>query len=380
MAHVKHFGRFVFIKIVVVVLLQGCSAHLRKFTPTTTLANVDELISEHKMTTARAAHTATKLPNGQVLLTGGFADGEVALGNAELFDPEARAFSPVTDMTAARQSHTATLLPDGKVLIAGGYNGDYLDSAELYNRATNRFSPTGAMLTARSGQVAVLLQDGKVLLAGGTGVGWHFLDSAEIYDPVSRTFSPSGNMGAPRESHTATLLHNGQVLITGGHGGRRADMTVYASAELYDPASKRFAPTGSMQVKRHKHDATLLVDGRVLITGGADERDRQGAYRSTEIYDPATGVFTLAASMHAARYKHTGTSLLLDNGQVLLVGGASTGEIYEPQKDAFSEIKSSPGITRFFATATLLTNGEVLLAGGYGTNIASDAQAWLFRP
>lgn len=337
------------------------------------------VIARPQMITGRAAHTATLLADGTVLLAGGFATGEQALPSAEIFDPETRAFSPAGSMSVPRQSHTATLLPDGRVLLAGGFNGDYLASAEIYDPITDSFTSTGSMAMARSGHVAVLLNSGNVLLTGGTGQGWTFLATSELYDPESGSFSTTGNMMMPRESHTATRLNNGEILIAGGHQGRRSSITIYDSAEIYNPISGTFTLTGGMIVQRHKHDATLLADGRVLISGGADERDAQGAYISTEIFDPETSTFTPSANMHNARYKHTGTSILLENGQVLLVGGASAAEIYDPRSETFREAADSVGTARFFATVTLLPNDEMLLAGGYGTDIAADRQAWVLE-
>jgi N-acetylneuraminic acid mutarotase len=111
-------------------------------------------------------------------------------------------------------------------------------------------------------------------------VGWTFLESAEVYDIESKSFSLTGSMNSARESHTATLLKNGTVLITGGHKGRRADIKIYSSAEIYNPSTGQFIQTGNMSIIRHKHDAVLLADGRVLITGGSDERDYDGVYKS----------------------------------------------------------------------------------------------------
>jgi hypothetical protein len=102
--------------------------------------------------------------------------------------------------------HTATLLPDGRVLIAGGFNGDYLSEVEIYDPRTGGFIPIGSMTTPRMDHVAVLLENGKVLLAGGVGPGWTFLASAELYDPVTGTFAPTGDMTVARESHTITRL------------------------------------------------------------------------------------------------------------------------------------------------------------------------------
>jgi N-acetylneuraminic acid mutarotase len=291
-------------------------------------------------------------------------------------------FLPTDSMSSARNSHTATLLQNGKVLIAGGYghNGEYLSSAELYDPLTGKFLPTGQLKIPRAGHIAVLLNNGKVLLAGGVGTGWTFLNSAELYDPNKNTFALTGNMTVARESHTATLLKDGKVLISGGHKGRQSSIIIYSSAELYDPTSGLFTSTTNMLTKRHKHDAVLLEDGRVLVVGGADERDDGGQYSSAEIYDPHAGIFTMLGNMNASRYKFQGTSVLLRTSKVLLIGGASITEIYDPVTNTFSKVVDGLGTTRLFATATSLPDGKVILVGGYGTNISASANAWIFQP
>lgn len=331
------------------------------------------------MTTGRASHSATLLPDGKVLISGGF-NGNDNLSSAELFDPDSRTFMLAGTMITPRASHSATMLPNGKVLIAGGLNGGWLSSAELYDPATGKFSPTGPMTGSRSDHVAVLLDNGKVLLAGGVGAGYTFLAEAELYDPSTGVFMATGSMTVPREGHAAALLGNGKVLITGGHKDRHAAITIFSSAELYDPGTGTFRVTGTMTVRRHKHDATLLPGGAVLISGGADERDDQGAYTSAELYDPDKGTFTEAGNMNVARYKHEGTSLLLNTGAVLLIGGASLTEIYDPVTTTFSRAKNSTNATRLFAAATVLGDGHVLFTGGYGPNVAASAQAWVFQP
>lgn len=335
--------------------------------------------SVRSMTTQRAAHTATLLPDSKVLVVGGFTGGENSLASAEIFDPATNTFASAGNMNATRAGHTATLLPNGKVLIAGGYNGSYLASAELFDPATCSFTPTSRLVTARSGHVAMLLRNGKVLLAGGTGVGWTFLADAELYDPVTNTFTATGNMTTARESHTATLLASGEVLITGGHRGRRPSVTIHSSAEIYDPAAGTFTAAGNMTRVRHKHEATLLMDGRVLIAGGSDERDGRGAYTSAEIYNPVTGTFAATGNMNAARYKLQGTSVLLNDGKVLIAGGANRAEVFDPATNTFSYASGSLGTTRLFAAATRLQNGQVLITGGYDDNNAVSSNAWIYR-
>lgn len=330
------------------------------------------------MATQRAAHTATLLPDGRVFVAGGLGGGS-GVASTEVFDPATRTFTYASNMSVARTGHTATLLSNGKVLIAGGYNGNYLASAELYDPAANSFTPVKAMNAARSGHVATVLPNGKVLLAGGVGVGWTFLASAEIYDPAANTFTPTGNMLAARESHTATLLRNGKVLIAGGHRGRRPSVTIYSSTEIYDPASGKFTAAANMTRVRHKHEAVLLADGRVLIAGGADERDGHGAYANAEIYDPAAGRFSVTGNMNSARYKLQGTGILLSNGKVLVAGGANRAEVFDPEGSRFSYAAGDMETPRLFATATLLRNGQVLIIGGYHSNTVATANAWLYR-
>jgi hypothetical protein len=225
------------------------------------------------------------------------------------------------------------------------------------------FRPTGDMSTSRSEHTATLLPSGKVLIAGGNScffINYYQncpLDSAEIYDPGAGTFATTGKMSVTRDSHTATLLSNGKVLVTGGHD---------ASAELYDPASGAFVATGSMSVGRSSHTATLLANGKVLIAGG---QGVSGPLVTAELYDPNAGTFTATGSMTAGRASHSAT-LLLPSGKVLIAGGfnsagaaLATTELYDPATGTFLAANAmlSP---RIFHTATLLTNGNVLVTGG----------------
>lgn len=343
--------------------------------PTASKASIAQVATLH---TARAAHTITTLRSGQVLIVGGMATGGAALATAELFDPSSNTVTELPSLSESRAGHTATLLADGRVLIVGGYNGEYLRSNEIFDPSSRQFRRMGDLLEPRSGHTATLLPNGRVLLAGGVGRGWTFLKSAELYDPSTGRSESVGPMSAPRESHTATLLTDGRVLVIGGHRGRRQEMEVYATAEVFNSQTRRFEPAGELATARHKHDAIRLADGRVLVIGGADRTDRNH-YSTTEIYSPQTSTFARGPSMSSRRYKIAGTSVLLPGGQVLVSSGAQTAELFDVRSGAFREVPGNFPEAFRFAAAALLPSGDALIVGGYSDANQNTAGVWRFR-
>jgi hypothetical protein len=300
---------------------------------------------------ARSGHTATLLPNGKVLVVGDSPVAElydpstgkwsitgspnvggcatllptgkvlfVGDGRAEVYDPETGTFTITGNMTEQASCYTATLLPQGKVLITAFFfsNGPVSATPELYDPSTGTFTSTGRFVNTAADQLfdytTTLLPNGKVLIA---------VPIAQLYDPVSGTFSLTGPMIAPFERYgrTATLLRNGKVLLSGGAD----DFGRHRNAELYDPSSGTFTATGDMNIGRAWHTATLLPDGTVLIAGGETEDCTNfgctfaGSTASAEIFDPSTGTFRAISNMNARREVHTAT--LLNNGRVLIAGG-----------------------------------------------------------
>jgi len=185
-------------------------------------------------------------------------------------------------MSQPRASHTATVLPDGRVLVSGGSDGTaHHQSAEIYDPSANTWSSASSMSQPRSSHTATLLPDGRVLVAGGIN-GASALKTAEIFDSSVNTWTPVADMGQPRSSHTATLLPDGRVLVAGGYDGASALKT----AELFDAGSGLWTPGPSMSDQRASHKATLLPDGRVLVSGGFDNTS---SIESCEHYDTGLG-------------------------------------------------------------------------------------------
>ncbi|MGJ7507560.1 kelch repeat-containing protein [Variovorax sp. GT1P44] len=319
------------------------------------------------MNAARTNHTASLLPNGNVLVAGGY-NGGGTLATAQVYSPALGQWTSPSTMADSRFFHTATVLPDGRILVAGGeYTGGYRATAELYDPATGSWTSTGTMSAARSGHTATLLPNGKVLVTGGfNGV---YLATAELYDPATGAWAPASPMSAGRSLHTASLLQSGKVLVAGGFGG-----STLASAELYDPATGQWTATGALNTARLTHTATLLPGGEVLVAGGFGGGV---SLASAELYDPASGQWTPTGSMHTPRTAHTATLLLA--GKVMAAGGYddvivwNTAELYDPASGQWTAT-GSMATARYFHTATLLLDGNVLVAGGYDADSLALAE------
>lgn len=338
----------------------------------------DRLSPALKMNTRRAAHTATLLPDGKVLIAGGFrpeGTAEIAIASAEIFDPQTNSFTPTNDMNEPRSGHTATLLPNGKVLIVGGWGpSQRTATAELYDPVTGEFSYTASLFEPRASMTASLLQDGRVLIAGGDLARNRPQLVAEIYDPGTSIFAPTGRLHNGRSAHTATRLADGNVLIIGGRSERS---TILASVEIYNPITGEFNLTGSMNLVRHKHAAVLLPDDSVLVIGGSNQNDWQGKYSSADIYDARTGTFAEAASLNSERFKLSDAAVLLNDGNVLVGGGHQQMELFDTRSERFV-LSQQLDNHYYFAVLTLLNDGRVLITGGYDSGIQPTDQAWIY--
>ncbi len=287
------------------------------------------------MVQGRAWHSATLLTNGTVLVVGGTsvvgtAPGtDLELASAELYDPRTGSWTTTTSMAEARSGPAVVLLPDGRVLAAGGWGstapfGPKLASAEVYDPVSGTWTPTAPMGDARHGQVAALLPSGIVLVAGGYNDSVR-LASAELYDPATGTWTPTGSLPEPFNTDTAILLATSHVLIAGGDVPSGPGAIGSAHAALYDPVTGTWTTTGPLYTPRLAHTATLLPDGRVLVSGGrVNGGPTAGTFASAELYDPVTGTWAASGDMTVTRSGQTAT-LLLD-GQVLIAGGASGTE------------------------------------------------------
>ncbi len=319
------------------------------------------------------AHAATLLADGSVLLTGpDLATGSGAVP-ATLYREPAAAWSPGGGLPVASSGHTATPLPDGRLLVAGGWSGIApLSRAALWDPGASSSAPsatsaplamfaaTGSLATGRAGHTATLLASGRVLVAGGLGATGS-LASAESYDPASGLWTATASLAAGRAWHTATLLASGRVLAAGGESGGSS----LATAEIHDPSTGTWAPAGSLAGARARHAALLLPDGRVLVVGGVAGGV---ALASVEVFDPAVGTWSATGALAVGRSRHA--AVRLPGGDVLACGGWNAGalasaEVYRASAGTWTTAAPMRA-ARLDAPAVALGEGRILVAGGNG--------------
>jgi uncharacterized protein (TIGR03437 family) len=308
--------------------------------------------------------SVTPLADGRVLVT------EYGGTGAALYDPNTGAFTATGPMTMPRLGQAAILLPNGKVLIIGGYQNPDVDpvdvTTEIYDPDSGTFTASGSFLGVGPYGTATLLADGRVLVAA------YYSGLAAIYDPATGAFSLTGGADG---SSSAILLPNGKVLFTGGNesltcGGKPGPGP---NGVLYDPATGAFSPTaGTMTANRLDHSATLLGDGTVLLAGGevCPEWGGPGALASAEIYNPTTDTFVATGNMVFARYSQA--MVLLPSGTVLVAGGIEYGgdlaEIYHPANATappvlFNDVASGQAAIWNGLTGQLVSSGNPATAG-----------------
>ncbi len=321
--------------------------------------------------------TATLLPDGRVLLAGW--QSPRGPKSAEWYDPKNNAFARAADMPTPRTfDPVSTLLKDGRVLLVGGFSpkNERLETIDAYDPKQDTWKVIGKIPEQTIVSDAVALTDSTVLIT--TWVGGK--DGILIFSPEDGSVKSVGHPKmACNGTALATPLRTGKVLITHlayGDGD--------PNAFLYDPAQAKTSTLPRMAKNRDGHQAILLPDGRVLVTGG-DE----GA-PTAEIYDPDKNAFTPASPMVAPRTMHR--AVALSDGRVLIVGGitpideealkevekqkkgsglpmskplAAEVEVYDPKTDKFSALKKPPSNPQFWQGSRTgvyhqLAGGEIL--------------------
>lgn len=280
------------------------------------------------MGAARADHSATLLADGRVLVVGGCATGAPCnppSASAEIFDPTGKHWSPAAALSTARARHTANRLPDGRVIVFGGEgvcNSSVcvtLASTEIYDPASNTWSPGPSMPQPRQRATSTSLADGRVLVAGGcTSSGLPCtVQGAIVYDPVGNSFGTTGPMVLPRAEHEAVRLAGGDVLVVGGVDGGGFQTL---RSERFDPATNAWSAAPDSLFTHFGSAMERLPSGDVIIAGGSGG---SAPSRLSEVFSVAGNAWIQVGSLAAGRaYPRLAR---LAGGAMVLTGGADGG-------------------------------------------------------
>ncbi len=366
---------------------------------------------------ARSDGIGIKLSSGNVLFAGGWGIDGTLISSSVIYNIIDNGFYSVGDLNVSRAyGPPAILLDDGNVLVVGGLTGSdptWLSTAscELYNPNTGLWTFTGSLSISRQFHAIVKLIDGRVLAIGGstTDGGGGSLDTCEIYDPILGTWSPAGSLNISRDAVAAVRLVSGKILVASWNETSSEtydpdtdtwsivgdlslppqnsinlnllnNNTVLSSCtgtdtcELFDPNSNTWSVTGSLSAVRFWGGAVKLSDGNVLVFGGTTTSDFTGILDSAEIYNVASGTWSLTGSMNVPRMElgQVAASVqyaLLDDNTVLVYGGwgglpdvlpLSTAEIYYPDLGTWGLDSYSPCLS---PTIDTQPSGETISLG-----------------
>ena len=280
--------------------------------------------------------------------------------------PPATPSSPPVATLARRAVHTATPLADGTVLVAGGCD---IDGCGRATASTFRLTAAGArpaapLTQARDGHTATPLADGRVLVVGGYAAeSTPPLATAEIFDPATGRWAPTAPPLLARGGHASARLGDGRVLVTGGWTGR----TSTAGTEIFQPSTGTWTAGPDLPGVLDGHSAIALPDGGVLVTGG---QARPEVATAAAVVISADGRPRTVSRLRQARFKHT--MLPWVNGTVLVIGGTSddrilldTTEVYDPRTETFRPgPRLASGRYKLEGSAVRLPDGRVVVAGG----------------
>lgn len=350
--------------------LMGCGSPVST-SPEAKSERVGFTVAGH-MTDKRHGHYSILLRDGRVLIGGGAAAGGTGAystyhTSAEIFDPETGSSRATHSMSTARMGDEGTLLPDGRVVFASAtqHTRSKTYPVEIFNPGTNEFAPIQFNPAFEKISRSMVLSDGKVLAFGRSGTIW-------TIDPETGEFEFKNRLAVPRGAYTATMLQNGRALITGGITDRAV-----RDSEIYDPSSNVITKIGSLSQERYGHTALPLPDGSVLIAGGRiGDPASPTQVTAAERYDPTNRRFSRAGSpgneqIRAAAVLNTGNVFfILRNGDVVL---------YDPETGTFHPTGHSIGQDYKHYSVTALRDGRVLVIGGSKNGETMD-QILAYRP
>ncbi len=325
-------------------------------------------------------HAAVTAGDGSVLVFGGTRGLPTTSEAIDRFDPLSGRFTRIGSLLSGRAQHTATRLPDGHILVVGGHIAlSQGPGAELVDERSGEVVAAAPLVLPRIRHATVALADGRVLTVGGQA-----RRTAELWDPATGTFRLlASRLQHVREYPTATLLADGRVLV---FGGDHDPLVPHVAGELFDPATETFNPLAADQTdeRRLMHQAFRLADGTVLVVGGeVSDDDTIRPLDSVLRFDPASGRLSRAGTLDQPRTLVRG--LLLPGDELRLFGGQTASQGVARSASAWRS-EGSPAARpladmpdgRAWHTVSRLGDGRVLVLGGDSDDGGPVTTAWLY--
>lgn len=269
----------------------------------------NEQIKVGELNIGRYLHTATLLPNGDILVIGGYKEyGTSPVSEIELIDSKTYHSKIIGYLNQARAGHQSILIDNSHLMIVGGTNQSPLSSVEVFDLTQWVVSSVLYMNDSRSDFSSVILPNKDIIFLGGYGSG---MGSIEKFDSKHNQFIKIGNLSKARFIHQSLLLPDNTILTVGGFDGTDS----LSEAEVFHLDSGIAEPINSMSRDRDGFRMTLLPTGKVLILAGAD----MGIItNSVESYDYQTKKFTIEKpldfSIESFAYQIEGTEIIIFGG------------------------------------------------------------------
>lgn len=279
-------------------------------------------------------------------------------------------------MSVPRMRHSSVKLSDGRVLAVGGQfeltSTGVLSSAEIYDPSSGTWTTTGSMKIPRSWFGLVMRGDGKVMALGGLTTGsCTETQTTEVYDPATGTWSDGPTVPKKWYLGQAFPISANRVVLI---GGRACVNTGDKTASILDAAAGTWTSTTSlMQAERVYFGASVLGNGKILITGGKINA-AANINITADLFDPATNTLSAAPSMSVQRVHHA--QVTLSDGKAMVIAGSSedsfltsttyynTSEIFDPATSSWTVITTPTAFKHVKAAATVLSTGKVLIGPG----------------
>ena len=318
----------------------GCLSSTEIYDPV-----ADTFTAAAPMNYCRHAHQAVILSDGRIMVISGYAEtsSQIVTNTVEIFDPNTAAWTVVAPLPSGRASFAATRLLEGNVLISGGYwatDADGLQAVYVYNPTTNIWTSMAPMLAPRENHIAITLPTGKVLMVGGND-GTAAIGFSELYDTSAKSSGNStvaGGISAGGWAANAVLLPDGNVWSAGGYSqllayyssGYEVCSAGLPTAQVYNYLTNSWTDFSSMQISRFNASASLLPSGQVLVAGGFEQTCPNGGQTvlsEAELWQESTGTGTIDASTNlaSATFTITGPATYNGNGMSFTQTNAPVG-------------------------------------------------------